>query len=109
MTDGFLETDLRRWCLICYRCNADIDLRTVHRPDLCPKCKTPLHACLGCRFYDPKASHECLEPEAEWVSDKAAANFCDFFASGSVFRPGFSKREQKAKNKLDDFFNNLKI
>jgi hypothetical protein len=90
--------------MICYHCNTDIDIRTVHRQDLCPRCATPLHACLGCRFYDLKASHECREPEVEWVSDKAAPNFCDFFEAGSLFRSELSTREKRAKNKLDGLF-----
>ena len=41
---------------------------------------------IGCRDtdFDPSVAKQCREPTAEEVSDKAHANFCDFF----VPRPG---------------------
>lgn len=49
------------------------------RKDECPKCKSDLHACKNCKFYDSSAYNECLEPQAERVVDKGRSNFCDYF------------------------------
>ncbi|HTG17217.1 MAG TPA: hypothetical protein VK747_18340 [Blastocatellia bacterium] len=44
-------------------------------------------------------SNRCREPQAEWVSDREKANFCDFFtpnkspSAGSVAKPGTSPRD----------------
>jgi hypothetical protein len=37
--------------------------------------------------YDPSAHNRCREPQAEWVTDREKANFCDFFAPNQA-RPG---------------------
>jgi hypothetical protein len=41
-----------------------------------------LRCCRQCRFYDTTLANQCREPQAERVSDKTAANFCDYFAVG---------------------------
>ncbi len=51
----------------------------VQRKSLCPHCSSDLHCCLNCRFWDENADNQCLEPAAEWVRDKAQANFCEYF------------------------------
>ena len=43
------------------------------------KCRADLHACLGCRHYNPSAADACREDRADFILDKDKANFCDFF------------------------------
>ena len=54
----------------------------IGRRDVCDGCGAELHACVQCRFYDPSASNQCREPQAERVQDKERANFCEFFQLG---------------------------
>ena len=49
------------------------------RREECPKCAASLHVCRLCEFYDKGTSKDCREPVADEVSDKEAANFCDYF------------------------------
>ncbi len=64
----------------CYNCGFEIKAdRKIGRQDFCPKCASALHACRNCWFYSPRAYHECRETEAEWVAEKEAPNFCDYF------------------------------
>jgi hypothetical protein len=87
----------------CSFCGRHIDTSNrIGRNDSCPKCRRDLHACLQCRFYDENAYHQCLEPQAEWVSDKEKTNFCDYFEFG---RNGSNeKAKEDVKTKLDALF-----
>ena len=65
---------------LCHHCGREQQLAgPVGRTDSCPHCKSDLKVCMNCRFFDPSASNQCREPQVEWVSDKAKANFCEFF------------------------------
>lgn len=70
--------------MVCWKCGAAIEeisgARKVLRTDTCPKCESDLHACKNCQFYDRQYHNECRETQAEWVSDKERANYCDYFA-----------------------------
>ncbi|MFZ3229171.1 MAG: hypothetical protein WA160_03115 [Pseudobdellovibrio sp.] len=48
--------------------------------DECDKCRSDIHVCKNCEFYDIKAYNECREPSADVVKEKDRANFCDFFS-----------------------------
>ncbi len=45
----------------------------------CGSCRSDLHVCKNCEFYDPKVYNECRETSADVVRDKERSNFCDFF------------------------------
>ena len=72
----------------------------------CSKCDCDLHACRNCRFYDPTKHNQCAETQAEWVRDKEASNYCDYFSPN----PALSTRIQSsspaddAKKKFDSLF-----
>src|SRR5688572_20653142 len=51
----------------------------VGRRDSCPHCAADLHVCKNCRFYDPSLHNQCREPEASFIRDREAANFCAHF------------------------------
>jgi hypothetical protein len=70
--------------MICHNCGIDIQMSHVPgRLDTCFNCHVYLHCCLNCKFYDPSYANSCREPQAEDVTDKAAANFCEFFHPGA--------------------------
>ncbi|MGH7966176.1 MAG: hypothetical protein ACRERD_30870 [Candidatus Binatia bacterium] len=65
----------------CYHCRHEIVIKDrVGRRDACPGCGAALRCCLNCSFYDTHYANACREPQADPVVDKAAANFCEFFA-----------------------------
>lgn len=69
--------------MVCFRCGEEVEVgMKVFRKDACPSCHAPLHACRNCHFHDRSAANQCREPAAEWVSNKEAANFCEFFEPG---------------------------
>ncbi len=71
----------------CWKCDTSIDLPPASRVgtrDSCPKCDADLHSCRNCRFYDTSKNNQCAEPQAEWVRDKEASNYCDYFSPNPV-------------------------
>ncbi len=91
--------------MFCFQCSHEIKIeRQPGRTDTCPACQSYLHCCRNCRFYDPKAHHECREPQAEWVQDKAAGNFCEYFEAAVSPAPTKTDRVAEARRKLDELF-----
>jgi hypothetical protein len=55
--------------------------------------------------YDPAAHNKCREPQAEWVSEREKANFCDLFAPNKQAggtAPG--KPATDSRNAFDSLF-----
>ncbi len=71
--------------LLCYRCGESLASLSLplSRRDLCPSCGTELHVCRMCVYFDPAATDQCREDDAERVREKETANFCDWFAPAS--------------------------
>ena len=82
---------------MCFHCQRNLTLEAkVSRSDQCPHCGSDLHCCLNCQFYDEYAHNRCREPQAEYVSDRAKRNFCEYFG----FRPSEGEGQQdEAKEK----------
>jgi hypothetical protein len=50
-------------------------------------------------------SNRCREPQAEWVSDREKANFCDFFTPNkSVSAAGSNKPAASPRDAFDSLF-----
>ncbi len=66
--------------LKCFHCGAEICFvdRVGIRAE-CDKCKSDVHVCKNCAFYDAKVYNECREPQADVVREKERANVCDYF------------------------------
>jgi hypothetical protein len=90
----------------CYKCGTDISTSTLRlgRSESCHKCSSDLHACYQCRFYDAKSYNECREPQAERVTDKAKANYCDYFEAASATANQNNDPAEAARKKLEDLF-----
>jgi len=66
----------------CWKCGKTIEYPSgnpVGKRDTCTKCDADLHVCRNCQYYHPEKHNQCSEPQAEWVRDKEAANYCDYF------------------------------
>jgi hypothetical protein len=67
------------------------------------KCQADLKVCLNCVSYDKKVAYQCRDRRADEVSDKAAANYCEYFdLAQREFVPVTEgvAREAKAKDSL---------
>ncbi|NIA30852.1 MAG: hypothetical protein GWP06_13180 [Actinobacteria bacterium] len=89
----------------CYKCGYDIITdEKVFRQEACPQCKSYIHCCLNCRFYDVLAHHQCREPQARWVKEKDSANFCSYFEPSGTQKSVSTAKTNEAKRKLEELF-----
>lgn len=80
---------------LCFHCQKELTMTSVGRREECPHCRSDVHVCKNCHFYDPRAYNECKEPQADVVKEKDRSNFCDYFQ----LRKGVSVIDEKAKLK----------
>jgi hypothetical protein len=90
----------------CHHCGRELRVATKPaRTDGCPHCHSDLKVCLNCRLHDRGANNQCREPQAEWVTDKDKANFCEFFEfreTSALAQPGAGT--QGARDAFDALF-----
>lgn len=96
---------------VCHHCNRELNVEAVvERTAGCPYCHSDLKCCLNCTFFDPGRNNQCREPQAEWVSEKSKANFCEFFSFGetsAIGRPGGGSEKSdkdRARSAFDSLF-----
>jgi hypothetical protein len=71
--------------MICHSCGAERKRQgKVLRTEVCAVCDSDMHCCYNCANFNESAHNKCCEPQAEWVSDREKANFCDFFSPNSM-------------------------
>ena len=69
----------------CWKCGASVQElllmpgQRVARLAECQQCRSELHVCRACAFYDTRVARQCRETVAEEVQDKVRANFCNYF------------------------------
>jgi len=92
----------------CHSCGGAIELiagESVSRRAECGKCTADVHCCLNCKYFDTSRSNQCAESQADWVSDKQTANFCDWFSPRTtVDLVGRRDDAPDAKRAFDDLF-----
>ena len=90
----------------CWQCGAPLEglPLPLGRSAECPQCRAGLRVCRLCTFFDPRASKQCREPQAELVQDKERANFCDYFRPRAGEGPPGSGTAERARSGLDALF-----
>ena len=63
----------------CHRCGVTVADNAFGRSDRCPGCGADTRCCRNCVFEEPSYRAECRETQAEPVSDRESANYCDYF------------------------------
>jgi ribosome-binding protein aMBF1 (putative translation factor) len=93
--------------MVCHNCGREIQLiGKVGRKDECSYCNADMHVCKNCRFFDPSKNNQCSEPQADYVPQKAKANFCEFFAPNTRV-PLTSRSARPATDDARKAFDNL--
>ena len=72
----------------CWHCGQGLGELDLGREARCASCSKPVHVCRNCQFFKPGRSNDCLEPIADFVSDKERANFCDYFKASTAAYSG---------------------
>jgi hypothetical protein len=61
-----------------------------------------------CIYFDLKAPSQCLEDDAEDVTEKELANFCEWYSpSEAAFNPEQKSRADQALDALEAMFSDL--
>lgn len=82
---------------VCWSCGQRLVAAEYTREGECPACRKQTHVCRNCRFHEPGRPNDCQEPIAEFVTDKARANFCDYFdPAADCYQPGAEPDQLKA-------------
>lgn len=77
----------------CARCGRDLVNVTVEKDTTCPGCRSPLHTCSNCTFFDTGAPFECRKELEARVESKTKANDCALFQPKSVRNLGLKPAE----------------
>jgi hypothetical protein len=77
----------------CARCGRDLVNVKVEPDTTCPGCRSPLHSCSNCTFFDTGARFECRKPIEARVESKTKANDCEHFQPKSVRDLGLKPSE----------------
>ena len=81
--------------LACFSCSKELSFsEKVGLRDECDQCRSDVHVCLNCQFYDPKVYNECRETQAEIVREKDRSNRCDYFQPRQGPSSGVDKAAQ---------------
>ena len=83
----------------CYKCSgalSDSFKVMVSRSDTCSHCMADIRCCKMCIFYDPKVYNECRESNADRITEKEKANFCDYYKFG----PGGDTADKQRQDAL---------
>ncbi len=79
----------------CFSCGKDFSFsERVGLRDECLHCRSDVHVCRNCHFYDPKVYNECRETQAEIVRERDRANRCDYFQPRQGASSGVDKAAQ---------------
>ena len=95
----------------CFRCGASLARLSLPftRRDLCPECSVELHVCKMCVHFDVNVPSQCREDDAEDVTEKELANFCEYYEpSGSAFDPKKKTEADQSLEALEAMFSGLK-
>ena len=90
----------------CYNCNRQvtvIDNQKVSFRESCLGCRSDLHVCKNCCFYNPTLNNQCSENQAEPVADKEKNNRCEYFRFNTKSESS-SEPVINLIKKLDDLF-----
>lgn len=91
----------------CYRCGESLAalMLPFSRRDECPSCAAQVHVCRMCLYYDDTAPKKCTEDDAEEVTEKERANFCDWFKPArDAFDPARARKAARAESALAALF-----
>ena len=71
----------------------------------CPRCRSQLHVCRMCEFFDRSVADSCKEPVADRVMDKERANFCGYLrVSSREWVPQDDSGASQARQDLEALF-----
>ena len=92
--------------LVCWKCDASLAdvLMPFSRLSKCKSCKSDLHVCRICKFYNTRVSNSCRETIAEKVINKTRANYCGYFQATNNAYKSADESADLSKASLESLF-----
>ncbi len=88
----------------CAACGATVPAN-ITLESTCPKCKTDLHTCRQCTYFDPGSRFECRKPITARILNKGGKNSCELFAPRTIVeRETSSGKPTDAKQAFANLF-----
>jgi len=88
----------------CWNCGKVLSDYDLGREARCGDCNKPVHCCRNCQYYQPGRSNDCVEPIADFVTDKFSANFCDYFQPHDMAYEDKQTSSDDLRNAAEDLF-----
>ena len=88
----------------CYHCGGELADNAFGRGDRCPSCGADARCCRNCVFEEPSYRSECKETQAEPVSDRERANYCDYFRPRQGPAPGGRPQDSGSRTAFGALF-----
>jgi hypothetical protein len=105
---GRVETRYRR-TIRCAECSANAQFMDELKPtDTCRGCNADLRTCRNCKFFDPGAPNECMQPVPRRIDGKNVRNECPLFKPKILFEKAVEEKREgpvnDARKAFDDLF-----
>ena len=88
----------------CWSCGAELGAHDYGRENNCLQCSKPTRVCRNCRWYDPSATDQCLEPTAEPVMEKERPTYCEHFEPTDSPKGSGSESQDALRQAAEDLF-----
>ena len=91
----------------CWKCGEQLldEPLPLARLAECPGCRSQLHVCRMCEFFDTAVADSCREPVADRVLEKERANFCGYLRiSSRKWVASDTSTSDQARQDLDALF-----
>jgi hypothetical protein len=88
----------------CRDCGQAANPAEVEVDSICARCRSALHACVNCRWFDPSARWECRAEIEAPVRSKTKPNQCALFAAKVVLEMGAPEREDDPRAAFEALF-----
>lgn len=105
---GRVETRFKR-TIRCVECSATVHfIDSLKFTDTCQNCNADLYTCRNCKFFDPGAPNECMQPVPQRVEGKNVRNTCPLFKPKVLVEKAVESRRDpgtdNARKAFDDLF-----
>jgi len=94
----------------CSLCGNEIkDTTTISLDSTCPKCRSDLHSCVNCGFFDPSSQFQCMKDVPRNMSPKDKRNDCELYSAKNSIEKRFINVESHhdARQAFENLFKKI--
>ena len=104
---GRVETRFRR-TIRCSECSASVQfIDQLKITETCRNCQADLHTCRNCKYFDPGAANQCMQPVTKRVDGKNTRNMCELFSPKILVENAVEEKPESKTNDARKAFDDL--